>query len=211
MANVKKKRRRQPEVTRKAITDAAHAEFMERGFHGATISAIAERAGVAEQTVYFVFNNKPNLMSAVIDAAVLGPDEPIAPQETAWWKEMLEEPDPVLALQTFIRGAGDVFARAATISEVLRGAAVTDPELHRTHRFHEDLRRAGFGEVLDALAAKGPLRAGLTRDQVLDVFLMVYGDSSYHTLTVELGWSHEQVMDWLCTELPRLILDIGNA
>ena len=33
--------------TRRAILDAAHGEFLERGYHGATITAIASRAEVA--------------------------------------------------------------------------------------------------------------------------------------------------------------------
>lgn len=208
MPTAKKKRRRQPEETRRAIIEAAHAEFVDKGFHGATVSAIAARAGVAEQTVYFVFSNKPSLMSAVIDAAVLGPGEPIPPQEQFWWQETIEEPDAVRALQTFVRGAGPVFARAATISEVLRAAALTDPDVRQTHEFHENLRREAFGEVLDHLAAKRDLRAGLSRDQVLDVFLLVYGDATYHLLTTELGWTHDEVMDWLCQELPRLIFEL---
>ena len=45
------------------------------------MAAIAQRAGVAVQTVYFVFHTKAELLSRVIDAAVLGPD-PNPPEET---------------------------------------------------------------------------------------------------------------------------------
>ncbi len=207
MSDVKKSRRHRSRATREAIIAAAHDEFTANGFHGTTIVAIAERAGVAPQTIYFIFHTKANLISAVIDAAVMGGDNGTPPQEQTWWKEMLDEPDAEGALQGFIRGAGLAFARASAISEVLRAAALTDDEVSKTFRRHEILRREGFGEVLDSLAEKGPLRSDLSPDQLLDVFLVVYGDATYHLLTVDMGWSHEQVMDWLVIELPRLLLE----
>ena len=78
MADVKISRREKAARTRAAIIEAAHAEFLERGFHGATVVSIAERAGVASQTVYFVFHTKAELISAVIDAAVMGEVRPAA-------------------------------------------------------------------------------------------------------------------------------------
>jgi AcrR family transcriptional regulator len=179
---------------------------VENGFAGATMAAIARRAGVATQTVYFVFHTKPELISAVIDTAVMGEDEPLPPQSTEWWQAMVAEPDVVEALRTFLRGVGPVFARAATISEVLRAAALTDPEVRRTHEMHEGMRRIGFGQVLDVLEAKAPLRADRTREQLLATFLTVCGDAVYHLYAVEQGWSHDDIVEWWCAELPALLL-----
>ncbi len=207
MANVKESRRQRSQATREAIVTAAHAVFVESGYHGATIASIADRAGVAPQTIYFVFHTKAELISAVIDAAVVGHDDGSPPQARPWWQAMLDDPDAAEALGVFVRGAGDVFARASTISEVLRAAALTDTEVRATHEHHERLRREAFGEVLDNLAAKAPLRAGVSRDHLLDAFLTVYGDSSYHHLTIERGWSHDEVMDWLSHVLPTILLE----
>lgn len=206
MVEAKKGRRQRSAATRQAIIDAAHEMFTSRGFHGATVEAIAKQAGVAPQTVYFTFNNKVKLISAVVDAAVLGPEE-TAPQDQAWWQEMLVEPDPTRSFQIFIRGAGPVFQRASTISDVLAAAARTDDEVMEIFEYHESLRREAFGQVLDMLATKGHLRPNLTRERLLDVFLVVYGDATYHQLTTQMGWLHEEVMDWLCEHLPPMLLD----
>jgi AcrR family transcriptional regulator len=208
MNEVKKGRRERSRATRKAIIAAAHLEFTAHGFHGATIAAIAERAGVAPQTIYFVFNTKANLISAVIDSAVMGADDdPLPPQAQTWWHTMLEEPDAVRSLQLFVRGAGPAFARASTIGEILAAAARTDDEIKETFEHHQNLRREAFGQVLDSLATKGDLRSDISREQLLDVFLVVYSDATYHVLTTEMGWPHEQVMDWLCTDLPPLLIE----
>lgn len=207
MPEVKGTRREKAATTRRAIIRAAHAEFVQNGFQGATIAAIARRAGVAPQTVYFVFHTKPELISAVIDTAVMGEADPAPPQSTDWWQAMVREPDAVEALRTFVRGAGQVFARAATIAEVLRAAALTDPEVRRTHELHENMRRIGFNQVLDLLEAKGPLRSDRTREQLLATFLVVCGDAVYHLYTVEQGWSHDDVVQWWCAALPGLLLE----
>lgn len=207
-------RRKKSDATRRKIIQAAHKEFIARGFHGATMAGIAARAGVASQTVYFVFHTKPELISAVIDAAVLGEADPRPPQAQSWWAEMVAEPGAAEALRTFIRGAGDVFARAAAIAEVLRAAALTDDEVRRTHKYHETLRRDGFGQVLEILAGKGPLRDDRSFEELTDAFMTVYGDSTYNLLATERGWSHDQIMAWLCDILPRMLLPdpapVGN-
>ena len=202
---VKSARRKKAEATRARIIKAAHREFIERGFHGATMAGIASRAGVASQTVYFVFHTKPELISAVIDAAVMG-DEDRPPQAQEWWADMTAEPSAADALRIFVRGAGSVFARASAIGEVLRAAAPTDDEVRRTHNYHETLRRDAFGQVLEILAAKGPLRDDRSRDELTDVFLTVYSDSTYNMLSAERGWSHEQIVAWLSDTLPGMLL-----
>ncbi|WP_308466392.1 TetR/AcrR family transcriptional regulator [Rathayibacter soli] len=199
-------RRKKADATRRKIVQAAHKEFIARGFHGATMAGIAARAGVASQTVYFVFHTKPELISAVIDAAVLGEEDPRPPQAQSWWGEMVAEPDAAQALRIFIRGAGDVFARAAAIAEVLRAAALTDDEVRRTHKYHETLRRVAFGQVLEILAGKWPLRDDRSFDELTDAFMTVYGDSTYNLLATERGWSHDQIMAWLCDILPGMLL-----
>lgn len=207
MTEVKGSRRQKADATRRKILRAAHEEFCARGYHGATIASIAKRAGVATQTVYFVFHTKAELISATIDTLVMGEDEPTIPQDTAWWRAMRAEPDPAVALRHFVRGAAPLFQRASTISEILRAAALTDDEVRRTQDHHDQLQAAGFREVVEVLAAKGPLRYGLTVDTATDILLVAFSDSSYVQLTVDRGWSHDQVVTWFCDALPRLLLE----
>ena len=191
--------------TRRRIIRAAHAEFIENGYHGATIAGIARRAEVAPQTVYFVFHTKAELISAAIDAAVLGED-PLAPQQSEWWAAMEACPTAVEALRICIRGAGPVFARAARLAEVMRAAALADGEVAAIRQRHDELQRTGFAQVVDIIAAKGQLRAGLDPDKATDILLTLYGDSTYIQMTIDRGWSHDQYIDWVCGAAPRLLL-----
>ena len=193
--------------TRRKIIRAAHEEFLARGYHGATMAAIARRAGVATQTVYFVFHTKAALISAAIDAAVLGEDDPTDPERSDWWAAMLAAPTGADALEHFVRGAGSLYARAAGISEVLRAAALTDPDVHAIWRHHDHQQVEGFRRVIEAVTTKSPLRSGLDPAAATDILLTVYGDSTYLLLTTERGWTHDQAIDWACQALPVLLLE----
>lgn len=61
-------RRQRLEAREDSIIRAAHEEFLEHGFEGARIVAIANRAGVAEGTIYLYFRNKNALLAAVVGA-----------------------------------------------------------------------------------------------------------------------------------------------
>lgn len=205
MADVKTSRREKAARTRGKIIGAAHHEFLERGYHGATIASVAKRAGVAPQTVYFVFHTKAELISAVIDAAVMGESE-LPPQLTDWWRAMEAEPDPVEALRHFVRGASGAFERASALAVVLTAAALTDDELRTRSEHHEELRRTGFRAVVEGLAAKGTLRPGLDVGTATDVLLTVYSDNTYHQLRTEHGWTEDQVVTWFADTLPAILL-----
>lgn len=206
VAQVKGRRRDKAALTRQRLLRAAHQEFLDNGFHGATMAAIAQRAGVAGQTVYFVFHTKAELLSAVIDAAVLGDDPPTVPQDTDWWAAMEDAASAEQVLRQFVRGAGPVLARAARISEVLRAAALTDPEVRTIFDRHDQLQVTGYRQVVDLAASKGPLRGGLTPETATDLLVTLCGDSTYAQLTTERGWTHQQVTAWLAEATPQLLL-----
>ena len=56
--------------TRAALLDAARAEFAERGYDGATVRVIAERAGVDPAMVNHWFGGKETLFTAALDMPV---------------------------------------------------------------------------------------------------------------------------------------------
>ncbi len=57
---------------RNAVLDAAEIVFAERGFHGARIQDIAERARIAVGTVYNHFADKDEVLSALLDERTEG-------------------------------------------------------------------------------------------------------------------------------------------
>jgi AcrR family transcriptional regulator len=58
------------ERRRRRILDAARACFGEQGYAGATVAAIAERAGVSNGLLYQFFRNKEHLLEVVLDDVI---------------------------------------------------------------------------------------------------------------------------------------------
>jgi len=54
--------------TRQAILEAAYAQFVQRGFHAASMRAIAEGAGITPGGIYNHFGGKDELFAAVVVA-----------------------------------------------------------------------------------------------------------------------------------------------
>lgn len=52
--------------TKSQILEAATLEFSEKGFHGARVDAIADRAGINKQRIYAYFESKENLFAEVL-------------------------------------------------------------------------------------------------------------------------------------------------
>jgi TetR/AcrR family transcriptional regulator len=59
--------RRQPELSRRAILQAALVEFAQEGLAGARMDAIAEAAGVNKALLYYYFRDKETLYGAILD------------------------------------------------------------------------------------------------------------------------------------------------
>jgi AcrR family transcriptional regulator len=65
-------------LRRDYILKAATDVFAKQGFHNATIKQVAKAAGVADGTIYNVFANKDDMLSALLDKLRPEKDEPTA-------------------------------------------------------------------------------------------------------------------------------------
>ena len=59
--------RKTAEIRREEIVEAAFAEFAERGLHGTSTDAIAQRAGVSQPYLFRLFGTKKDLFIAAVN------------------------------------------------------------------------------------------------------------------------------------------------
>jgi|tagenome__1003787_1003787.scaffolds.fasta_scaffold20420361_1 AcrR family transcriptional regulator len=199
-------RRDRAQQTRGKILRAADAEFRTNGYFATPMTAIAARAGVAVQTVYFVFHTKAELLSEAFDAAVLGEEPPTAPEQTEWFQGLATAPDAHAALAAFVAGTAEILARAAPLAEVVRAAAPSDPDVARVHEHHERLRIDGYHRAIELLDAREALRADIDVDQATDVLLTLAGPPIYVTFLSDRQWSHNRFVTWTAATLTELLL-----
>lgn len=197
-------RRERADATRRRILDAAYDLFVERGFAGSRMVDVAERAGVAVQTVYFIFHTKAALLAACDARGVMGDDDPLPPQEQAFWRSMVEAPTGHEAVRHFVEGLAAIEMRVAPLKRVI-SAATHDPDVMAILAESEQLRRAGFREAVEHFATHG-LREGLDIERATDILLTVGDSSVYCSLVHDYGWQHEAFVKWLVDSVCCMLL-----
>jgi AcrR family transcriptional regulator len=192
--------------TRRAILAAAAQLFVEQGYVATTVDQIAQRAGVARPTVFAAAGNKRSLLKTIRDQALAGDDEPTPVAERAWYRETLNEPDARQSLRLHARNLVRISDRYADIEAVLQAAAAADAELAQLWRTNEDERRRGAEFIVEALLGKSPLRAGLTRDEAVDLLWSFAASSHYRRLVRDRGWPIGRYERWLTDTLCAQLL-----
>jgi AcrR family transcriptional regulator len=191
--------------TRRQIIRSANEEFCANGYTGTTMRMVANRAGVAIQTVYFVFHTKAALLSEVFASAVLG-DTSTPPDKTDWFARATGGADPLRSLNEFVQGAAELLERTAALDAVVRTAADTDPEVKAFHLHSEELRTAGYRSMVTSLDERGFLRPGIDLDDTNDALLGMLGPGFYQSLRRDSGWAKEHFVAWVTDALARIIL-----
>jgi AcrR family transcriptional regulator len=123
--------------------------FLELGFSHTTITAVAERAGVAPETVYSIYRTKAGVLDAVVRGAVRRNKEPEDPLERVWVKRLQRLPDVAARITGFARHT----AETTELTSHLRDHRIS-PAATRTNS-------TNFREPLGATPARSTARLHL--------------------------------------------------
>ncbi|MEV3982363.1 helix-turn-helix domain-containing protein [Nonomuraea sp. NPDC049758] len=137
---------------RSRMLTAARELFTERGYTATSMRAIAGRAGVAVQTLYFTFETKRSILKELLDVEVAGDDAPLATLERPWVAEALAAPPSDLLRKLAEANAG-IHERVAPAADRPQRAA----------RRRRGAGRPGAGELRPARPAPRGERVGVGR------------------------------------------------
>jgi AcrR family transcriptional regulator len=198
--------------TRVQILEAARSLFLERGFADATIAAIAERAGVAPESVYSIYRTKARLLDAVVRAAIRRNDEPEDPLDRTWVKRLLGRPNLSARIIGYARHTAQTIELTSPLYAIIASAGTGDDELDELQRSLLDMRFSGQREIMAALVQGESLRPGLTPERAADTFSALASPELHHLLTTRRGWSQQRYARWLeATIHAALLSDIAPA
>lgn len=144
---------------RARIVDAAIEVFARKGFRAARVSDIAERAGVADGTIYLYFRNKEDLLLTIFEEKM---EEVLA----ALAKSLEAAADPVEGMRLYARFHFDQLRTHPALAQVFQ------VELRQSHRFFREYRPEKLWQylgVFEDLVSRGQAQ-GLIRADV-DPFL----------------------------------------
>ena len=100
-------RRERSQETRARILDAARQTITAKGYRAATIAEIARAADVHVDTVYELVGRKPALLRALIEGAISGGPDPVAPAQRAYVIAMPRRARPGAQASPLCRGGDD--------------------------------------------------------------------------------------------------------
>jgi AcrR family transcriptional regulator len=202
------RRQAQAAQTRQDILTAAQRLFLDRGYAGTTLAAIAQAAGVVVETVYRAYGSKVELFKAVVRAAVAGGGgrAQVPVEQRPAIAAVIAETDPHRQLRLYAATQPGIHARAGPLLRVLIGAAAADPELARLWAQLENERRNGLGRFAQLLADRGVLRPGLSVEEARDLLWTLNSLDVHDRLVLQCGWSPERYRDWLAGALARELL-----
>lgn len=201
-----KRRLEQARDTQMKIVAAARVLFIDRGYSGATLESIAVAAGVAVETVYASFGNKPAILSRVIEMSVLGDAEPVPLFQREGPQAVVRETDQRRQIQLFARDMGEIMSRMAPMFGVMRAAAKMEPDIAEMLQKVLDERVGGMKFFLRALMENGPLREGYTLDSAAETVWAVSSGEVYTLLVTDRSWEVQKYVTWLAETLTRLLL-----
>ena len=200
------RRQAQAGETRRQIMAAARKLFYERGYAGTTIDAIAQEAGVAQETVYSIFSNKQAILLRIVNETIVGDDQPVALLQRPEILAAQHETDQHRLIQKFARDIYEIMSRMSPVFELLRVSARTDPEIAALLEKILNGRLEGMTYFVGQLNRIGPLRESI---QLQDAQITAWTLSSaevFDMLTRHQAWSEDQYVSWLSDALTRLLL-----
>lgn len=201
------RRGEQARATRRRIVEAAAALFIENGYPSTTLDEIAERAGVAVQTIYFHFGNKRVVLKEAVDVAAVGDDEPVPLLDRPWMEQVRSEPDPQRAVALWVSTSRTIFGRVAPIMRVVRDAAAGDPDMADQWTTNEQQRDTAYRLLAQLLADRDALTPGISVGEATDIIFALVSIELYLLLTGTRGWTPERWEHWttatLCATLLR--------
>lgn len=204
------KRAEKARQTRRRMLAAARELFVERGYGATALQDIADRAGVAVQTIYFTFGNKRSLLKELVDTTIAGDDEPVATMDRPWFRAAVATDTAEAHLRAHVSGTRTILDRVAEIIKMVEAAAAMDPEITGLWPQGADPRYTVQSAAAEALMTKPGARAEVSAEEAADVLYSLLSPELYLQFVRERGWSPDRWERWVLDTL-RSQLCSGGA
>jgi AcrR family transcriptional regulator len=190
--------------TRSRVLGAASELFLERGYARTTVQDIADRAGVARDTVHAIFGGKARVLTALIDLRLV-PDGAVTNiTQTPEARAIRDETDQHKQIELFAAWITGISTNLRPIFEILRTASAVEPDMAKVFEEMDQYRMENMHLYARWLAARGPLRVSARRAG--EIMWALASPDLGRMLCDQLGWTQAQHARWLADTLTRTLL-----
>ncbi len=197
----------QTAATRRRILEAAGPLFIECGYLGTTLAAVATAAGVSVQTIYNLVGGKPVLLKTVYDVTLAGDDEPVPMAQRPVFRAVLDAATGRDCLAAYAHMGRVINERILPLlTMVLAQAATGDPDLREFATKIETEHGTGTSRVATHVTERFGLRDGLDAAAAADILWALTAPEVTNRLVTSRGWSWDRYETWLATAIVDLLL-----
>jgi AcrR family transcriptional regulator len=189
--------------TRRRIVEAGLRLFLQNGYAGTTMQAVAKAAHVAPATIYQAFGSKHAVLVAALDISVVGDDTSLTVLNQDWVDKVRREKDPDRQLRLIAEGTSRIAARTAPIKKVVRDAAATEDAARELITEDHEGRYRPQAALVDLLIENRPLRSGMDRRRAVDTYFAIVNSTTYELLVVQRGWTLTEWQGWIADVIAR--------
>jgi AcrR family transcriptional regulator len=195
-------RQQQAAETRRQIVRAARRLFVDSGYAGTTVEAIAAEAGVALATVYKAFGTKAaiarELNELIDDEAGMA----------SFRQRIASETSPAGLIRLSVALNRSLHEHCGDIITVVRSAAAVDATLAGVYAEGTKRHDDGVRGLISKLEAAGALAPGLATIQAAGLMSTLCSIEAFADLTTRYGWTADQCEAWIASALCQLLLNV---
>ncbi len=181
--------------------------FVDRGYLGTTLAAIAGEAGVSVQTVYNVIGNKPAVLKEVYDVTLAGDDEPVAMADRPEYQAMLAATTGRECLAGYATMGRLIGERTMPLMRMTHAQAATgDPDLTEHLKTTDAQLEFGSKMMANHIATKFGLRDGLDVDGATDILWSLNSSDLSYRLVYSREWGWDRYEKWHGRTMADLLL-----
>lgn len=195
-----RRRRQQARETRRRILANARRLFVEHGYGGTTIRAIARGAGVSEQTIYATFGSKGALLLGLLDQMAADADLPAMQAQVA-----AASGDPRQQLRARVAFNVRFYSAGADLIHIARTVSGVEPDLAEMWKGGEARRYRATRSLVAEWERAGALGPGVTAEQAVDVLWALSGPDTFRLFVDDRQWDRDRYQRWLAGTLEALI------
>jgi len=167
------------------------------------MTAVADRAGVALDTVYATVGRKPELARLLIETAISGTDQAIPAEQRDYVQAIQAALDAKTKIAIYAAAITAIAPRMALVLGIIQQAAA-EPELAALRTEIAERRAANMRRFVADLATVAPLR--LDPGQAADIVWATNSAELYQLLVGQRGWTPQRYEQFLADTWQRLLL-----
>lgn len=202
MPQLRERRRREAQH---AMVIAATELFLQEGYAKTTMTAVAERAGVAERSVYLHFDTKANLFQRVVEAATVGDIESTPLPEREWSRRAMSESTLAARIEAFADGVSTMHDRLGPLMAVNGEVEPSEPTVQESASAARHATVVFLRSFWESADAANLLPADADIDWLVDTSVILSAAETRLVITRHLTWGHDSYRDWLVTTWWRML------